>query len=377
MEEIGVSNRRFELFFSWQTDLSTRNGRNFIGHALEKAARQVTQESEYALEIREAARGEPGAPAIAQTIFDRIQDADCLVADVSIINAPVATGAANVRETRETFGSRLESLLTRRVSRAISHHSSTARVTRTLRPTPNPNVLVEVGFAARSIGWSRVVLVHNLETGPIESLPFDIRGRYTVPFTVGSESERAGRKRELQQRLAIALRGVVQHGRRSRGLSWISHGQRAFLVEFAMMDLDWFPRVLESNAAGLSGPGNNFGVCPYELPTRGLHRFLEVALHELDYEDAMFLHLFVRDADTMNVMFNRLPVGDSGPAIMPTLEATRASVAGIQRTYPRARAVVEYAQTQGRPELGERLPRCPGERPYTLPSEQTSETEEP
>src|SRR6185503_18585788 len=90
--------------------------------------------------------GVGGAPDIAGTIFKKIEGCDVFVADVSIINA----------------GSRK-------------------------RATPNPNVLIELGFALRALGPERVVLVMNSNYGTLDKLPFDLKQRRVVVYSAGAD----------------------------------------------------------------------------------------------------------------------------------------------------------------------------------------------
>ena len=78
---------------------------------------------------------------MAESIFEKIEMCDILVADLSIINAE-----------------------------------------RNCRPTPNPNVLLEVGFAAKAISWSNILCIYNSEYGKVELLPFDIRTRKPIIY---------------------------------------------------------------------------------------------------------------------------------------------------------------------------------------------------
>src|SRR5205085_1155266 len=39
------------------------------------------------------------------------------------------------------------------------------------RPTPNPNVLIELGYAAHRHGWNGILCVFNAATGRVEDLP--------------------------------------------------------------------------------------------------------------------------------------------------------------------------------------------------------------
>lgn len=141
------------VFYSWASDLPTGTNQSFIEDALEVAVARLHADADVRLEIRidRDTAGVPGAPDIAQTILAKIEEADIFVGDVSIIGTVPA-----------------------------------AKPGGTARPTPNPNVLIELGFAAAQpqIGWDRTIPVLNLATGPIEELPFDIRQRRIVTYNL-------------------------------------------------------------------------------------------------------------------------------------------------------------------------------------------------
>ena len=68
-------------------------------------------------------------------------------------------------------------------------------------------MLVELGFAARSLGWDRILLVLNTDFGGPDVLPFDLRGRRVVPYALNRRSpDRPGEKARLRERLESALR---------------------------------------------------------------------------------------------------------------------------------------------------------------------------
>src|SRR5581483_9102600 len=125
------------VFYSWQSDLPNSCNRRLIGNALEGAAAAIATDASVAVEpvIDRDTQGVPGSPDIAATIFSKIIVADVFVADVSIV----------VRDRN--------------------------------RATPNPNVLIELGYALKALGHERIVLVFNKAYGKIEELPFDLRAR--------------------------------------------------------------------------------------------------------------------------------------------------------------------------------------------------------
>lgn len=127
------------IFYSWQSDLPEENNKAYIGSCLHKALSKIKEDKNFSLEyvIDRATSKRIGTIDIAQTIFNKINTAKLFVADVSIIN-----------------------------------HQS-----RKNRKTPNPNVLIELGYAVRTIGWENVICIFNTKYGNPEDLPFDIRNR--------------------------------------------------------------------------------------------------------------------------------------------------------------------------------------------------------
>jgi hypothetical protein len=157
------------VFYSWQSDLPNATNRGLIGKALEDAAKSIREDGSIAIEpvIDRDTAGVPGSPDIASTILDKIERADVFVCDISIINL----GAG--------------------------------------RPTPNPNVLIELGYALKVLGPDRIVMVLNSAYGSPELLPFDLRMRRVIPYEMREDvSERAPTRRGLQLTLAEGLRTI-------------------------------------------------------------------------------------------------------------------------------------------------------------------------
>jgi hypothetical protein len=96
------------IFYSWQSDLPNATNRGFIERALQAAAAAIRDDDSLTVSpvIDRDTLGVPGAPDIATTIFAKIDSAAVFVCDVSIINAGQPS-----------------------------------------RPTPNPNVLIELMFS--------------------------------------------------------------------------------------------------------------------------------------------------------------------------------------------------------------------------------------
>ena len=146
------------VFYSWQSDLPNRTNRGFIEDCLERSIKELKAESDLRIDpaLDRDTKDVPGSPDIAATIFEKIESCGLFVCDVSIINKG-ATG----------------------------------------RPTPNPNVLIELGFAVKCLGWNRVICVFNEETGSIADLPFDLRHRRVRPYKLAETQDKADTRKRL------------------------------------------------------------------------------------------------------------------------------------------------------------------------------------
>jgi hypothetical protein len=159
------------VFYSWQSDTPGAGNRNLILQALEDAAKEIANDDSINVEpvIDRDTQGVAGSPDIGKTILDKIRTADVVVADVTIIN--------------QGFQGRL---------------------------TPNPNVLVEVGYALAVHSESRLVLVQNLAFGVPEELPFDLRQKRALTYRSAPDAtERASDRRKLQAGLKAAIGAVL------------------------------------------------------------------------------------------------------------------------------------------------------------------------
>ncbi|MBD5117440.1 MAG: nucleotide-binding protein [Ruminococcaceae bacterium] len=129
------------IFYSWQTDLDSKDHKNYIEKCLKAALKKLKTDTMIYMDYDRDTMGLNGSPDITSTLFDKIEKSALFVCDVSIINS-----------------------------------SSQGR------KTPNPNVLLELGYAAKKLGWDKVICLFDSNTGKIEDLPFDIRQKRVTPF---------------------------------------------------------------------------------------------------------------------------------------------------------------------------------------------------
>lgn len=161
----------FKVFYSWQSDLPNGTNRTFIQKSLQLACEEVAQnpEIEESPRVDQDTQGLPGAPEIPQAIMDKIDACQCFVADVSICYKGPKDKVA-----------------------------------------PNPNVLVELGYAVARLSWERIILVINTHFGSIEQLPFDLDKRRAFGYTAPEgDEDKSGLRKELASRLAAGISTIA------------------------------------------------------------------------------------------------------------------------------------------------------------------------
>jgi hypothetical protein len=177
------------IFYSWQSDINSDINKIFIENAIKDAIKIIGQD----LEIEEAVRnqldldkdtqGEPGIPPVVDIIFKKISDCTVFIPDLTFVG--------------NTFSSESEKQ----------------------RLIPNPNVLIEYGWALKSIGHQRIVPVMNTAFGePDDSnMPFDMRHLRWPKCCYylkkdSSEQERDTMKKQLTTNLVEEIKLILQKG---------------------------------------------------------------------------------------------------------------------------------------------------------------------
>ncbi|MBL8679825.1 MAG: hypothetical protein JNK05_11700 [Myxococcales bacterium] len=169
------------IFYAWQSDRPPNVTRNLVERALKDATKSIRNDIDVDSDPRvdRDTAGVPGSPDIVATIFEKIDRAAVFVADVTLV-------------TTDANG----------------------------RPSPNPNVLVELGYALKVLGWERMVLVMNTTFGGPDDLPFDIRQRRTMTFLVPEgDEQKAPQRQALQKNLEAALRMALAVAERTKPAS--------------------------------------------------------------------------------------------------------------------------------------------------------------
>jgi hypothetical protein len=160
------------VFYSWQSDIRAAACRTLIQGALEQVATGMVADGQLKVVpvIDRDTQNVPGSPDIGATILAKIDRATAFVADVTIVG--------------ETSPG---------------------------RHTPNPNVLLELGYALKALGETRIVLVQNTALGGPELLPFDLRQKRVLTYESAEDSaERSPERRRLSGVLQAALTPILK-----------------------------------------------------------------------------------------------------------------------------------------------------------------------
>jgi hypothetical protein len=166
------------IFFSWQSDTPNAVGRSMIEACLERAIGLLQADAEVDLADRELAMDKdtlhvPGSPAIAETIYGKIDRAAVFLSDLTYVAVRPNGGGI-----------------------------------------PNPNVLIEHGWALKSLSSRRVISVMNTALGDPDEheLPFDLRHvRRPILYACAPDAKQEDRKKardELTKHLVAALKAI-------------------------------------------------------------------------------------------------------------------------------------------------------------------------
>lgn len=156
------------VFFAWQNDTEPNDNKSFIWDSICESCKALSNDvlPEVSPRPEKDTEGISGSPNIVQTIFRKIDQCSIFVADVTFV-AKTENG----------------------------------------KFIPNPNVLLELGYAVKTIGWERTILVLNNAYGKAENLPFDLlQHRWPIEYRVTSETKARKRCSEnLDEALSSAL----------------------------------------------------------------------------------------------------------------------------------------------------------------------------
>ena len=158
---------KFKIFYSWQSDLSGSKTRYFIRDCIDDAIAFASESEKIEADRDEATKGLTGSPDIVTSIFTKIDECDLFVADVTLC----FTGDVD--------------------KEGIEKHS------------PNPNVMLELGYAVKTLSWERVICLSNTDFG--SDYPFDIDHNRRVQYSLDGNDKKA-----VQRKIAKIILSNIQ-----------------------------------------------------------------------------------------------------------------------------------------------------------------------
>lgn len=142
--------KEYIVFYSWMSDRPEEQNIKYISKVLVDDCKRLEKKLGITIKIDSDSRGEDGSNSIEENVLKKISSCDLFVGDITPI-FPLHTWQIWAK------------------------------------PTPNPNVMYELGFAVSSLGWSRCIMVWNSKYGDLCKAPFDIRNHATVAYRKGKK----------------------------------------------------------------------------------------------------------------------------------------------------------------------------------------------
>lgn len=181
----------YKVFFSFQMDTEDKYGKGFIQTAIEIAIQKLKDESiEVTLDF--GFRKTPGTPLLIDEMLKKSTESDMVIVDLTFTSAKEWLDAELLDEddTHSWFG-------VLKGKRKLS---------------PNPNVLLETGYAWAKKGTYRTLAVMNDAFGTPEDLPVDLEGfRWGITYNLNETNynTRKAVRKELANNLYNAIKDAI------------------------------------------------------------------------------------------------------------------------------------------------------------------------
>ena len=134
------------VFYSWESDIPKQ--KSLIEHAIKGALKRLKKDDILDMDFDRDTKNKPGAIKIEETILQKISNCSIFIADISFVK-------------NRWF----------------------------VRNIVNQNVLFELGYAVKKLGYEKIILLFNTERGKEEDLPFDINHSRVLSFSPKKKKE--------------------------------------------------------------------------------------------------------------------------------------------------------------------------------------------
>ncbi|MFC4632575.1 TIR domain-containing protein [Dokdonia ponticola] len=191
--------KKYNVFYSWQSDLDRNTNQNGIRQAIREAINKIElKNDELIINLDEATRNISGSPNIPKSIFQKIESSEIFICDITTIN-----------NNQEEF-----------------------------RKTPNPNVLIELGYAIGKLGWERIIMLFNKSKGEFPNdVPFDIDKHRIADFSINSKNDNNG-KGQLRETLTEAIKLIIEQNP-TKPSNKLKRSKKEIQKERDLENLEW------------------------------------------------------------------------------------------------------------------------------------------
>jgi hypothetical protein len=164
------------VFYAWQSDRPEKLNHYLIRDAAREACARITADplNDWRVTLDSDTQGTPGMCDIPNTILEKIRNCDIFLADLTLVGRTDS-------DPRKVL--------------------------------PNANVVFELGYAARRLGFKSMIGVMNEAFGKIEGQVFDIKRRSYLKYTAANTSSKPELKAvtdKLSKDLEKIIRGTIE-----------------------------------------------------------------------------------------------------------------------------------------------------------------------
>lgn len=179
----------YRIFYSYQSDIDKKLNLKFIREAINDAISKIT---DYDIEpLIEGFYGVGGNPPLADKMLQQSQSSDIFIGDVTFTSSKIWHNPLSLVENEKSYSLEIPK--------------------GDLKPSPNPNVLIETGFSWAIKSYERTILVMNTAFGEPENLPVDMgdkRHPITYNLSLDRFNKEAKRNKEFEA-LSNALHDAI------------------------------------------------------------------------------------------------------------------------------------------------------------------------
>ena len=182
----------YKIFYSYQSDIKKKLNQIFIREAINAAIVKIT---EFNIDpLIEGFYGLGGNPPLAESMLKQSKDSDIFIGDITFTSSKIwQSQGVNFLEDSKTYLIEIEKPFN-------------------LKPAPNPNVLLEIGYSWALKSFNRSILVMNEAFGHPSLLPVDmVNLRWPITYNLSEERHSLSSKYNKEfENLTIALEGAIR-----------------------------------------------------------------------------------------------------------------------------------------------------------------------